>query len=191
MWSFRPGMSWSCHEFNATCARSTRSRLSSSVAALAALGLSCVAFPAGATDYQLNPRLELAAGYDDNANLAVTGGNKISASDGLADVRVDLVASESNWQWRLTPEVRGTWYPSHSDLDSNGEFLNLSGQRTGERYTLGSGRIWFIAIAARELSADGEYRRRAWGSPSRAQRSSFPPASARTWVISIRVIHFP
>jgi hypothetical protein len=111
--------------------------LSSSVATLAALGLSCVVIPAGATDYQLNPRLELAAGYDDNANLAVTGGNKIGASDGLADVRVDLVASESNWQWRLTPEMRGTWYPSHSELDSNGEFLNLSGLRTGERYTLG------------------------------------------------------
>src|SRR6202030_240846 len=112
-------------------------RPGNSVAAVAALGLSCVAIPAAATDYQFNPRVELAAGYDDNANLAVTGGNKIATSDGLADVRVDLIARESNWQWRLTPEVRGTWYPSHSGLDSNGEFLNLSGQRTGERYTLG------------------------------------------------------
>ena len=107
------------------------------VAALAALGLSCLALPAAATDYQLNPRVEVAAGYDDNANLAVTGENRVASSDGLADVRADLVASESNWRLRLTPEVRGTWYPSHSDLDSNGEFLNLSGQRTGERYTLG------------------------------------------------------
>jgi len=82
---------------------------SSPVVALAALGLSCVAVPAAATDYQFNPRLELAAGYDDNANLAVTGENKIGTSDGLADARVDLVARESNWQWRLTPEVRGTW----------------------------------------------------------------------------------
>ena len=96
-----------------------------------------VAVPAVATEYQFNPRLELGAGYDDNANLAVTGQNKIGSSEGLADARVDLVARESNWQWRVTPEVRGTWYPSNTELDSNGEFLYLSGQRTGERYTLG------------------------------------------------------
>lgn len=89
-----------------------------------------------ATDYQFNPRLELAAGYDDNANLAVSGQSKIGSSEGLADARVDLVARESNWQWRVTPEVHGVWYPSHTELDSDGEFLYLSGERTGARYTL-------------------------------------------------------
>jgi hypothetical protein len=98
--------------------------------------LSFAALTARATDYQFNPRVELAGGYDDNANLAVTGGNKISGSDAIADARVDLVARESNWHWQLTPEVRGTWWPSHSDLNSNGEFLYLNGQRTGPRYTL-------------------------------------------------------
>ena len=98
--------------------------------------LSLAAAPAVATDYQFNPRVELAGGYDDNANLAASGVNKVGASDGMADARVDLVARESNWQWRLTPEVRGTWYPSHTDLDSNGEFLYLNGQRSGARYTL-------------------------------------------------------
>jgi hypothetical protein len=81
--------------------------------------------------------VELAGGYDDNANLAVEAVNKIGTSDVMADARVDLIARESNWQWRLTPEARGTWYPSHSDLDSNGEFLYLNGQRRGPRYTLG------------------------------------------------------
>ena len=94
------------------------------------------AAPAVATDYQFNPRVELAGGYDDNVNLAVTGANKIGSSDAVADARVDLVARESNWQWRLTPEARGTWYPSHSALDSNGEFLYLNGERSGARYTL-------------------------------------------------------
>ena len=105
-------------------------------AALTGACLSLAAAPAVATDYQFNPRVELAGGYDDNANLAAAGGNKIGASDAMADARVDLVARESNWQWRLTPEVRGTWYPSHTDLDSNGEFLYLNGQRSGARYTL-------------------------------------------------------
>jgi hypothetical protein len=94
------------------------------------------AAPAVATDYQFNPRVELAGGYDDNVNLAVIGANKIGSSDAMADARVDLVARESNWQWRLTPEARGTWYPDRSGLDSNGEFLYLNGERRGRRYTL-------------------------------------------------------
>ena len=105
-------------------------------ASLTGACFSLAAASAVATDYQFNPRVELAGGYDDNANLAVSSDSKIGASDAMADARVDLVARESNWQWRLTPEVRGTWFPSHSDLDSNGEFLYLNGQRSGARYTL-------------------------------------------------------
>lgn len=108
----------------------------SSAVGLTAVCLSLAAAPAVATDYQFNPRVELAGGYDDNVNLAVTGANKIGSSDAVADARVDLVARESNWQWRLTPEARGTWYPSHSAFDSNGEFLYLNGERSGARYTL-------------------------------------------------------
>ncbi len=88
-----------------------------------------------ATDYQINPRLELAGGYDDNVNLA-TGTNEIGAAVALADARVELLAQEPNWLWRATPEVRGNWYPDHSDFDSNGEFLYLDGERSGPRYTL-------------------------------------------------------
>lgn len=106
-------------------------------AALTGALLQLVAAPGIATDYQFNPRLELAGGYDDNANLATTGENKIGTSDVLAGARVDLIARETNWEWRLTPEARGIWYPNHSDLDWNGEFLYLSGERHGARYTLG------------------------------------------------------
>jgi hypothetical protein len=112
-------------------------RRTSAVAGLSGICLSWAAVPAVATDYQFNPRVELAGGYDDNANFAVTGEDKIASSDAMADARVDLIARESNWEWRVTPEARGTWYPDHSELDSNGEFLYLNGQRTGERYTLG------------------------------------------------------
>jgi hypothetical protein len=88
-----------------------------------------------AADYQINPRLELAGGYDDNVNLGA-GTNEIAAGDALADARVELLAQEPNWRWRATPEVRGNWYPDHSDFDSNGEFLSLDGERSGARYTL-------------------------------------------------------
>jgi len=93
------------------------------------------ATPAVATDYQINPRVELGGGYDDNVNLAA-GTNRIATADALADARLELVAQGPNWQWRATPEVRGTWYPGHSNLDSNGQFLYLDGERSGERYAL-------------------------------------------------------
>ena len=107
-----------------------------SAAGLTGIYLSLAAGSAVATDYQFNPRLELAGGYDDNANLAVTGVNKIASSEAMADARVELVARELNWAWHVTPEARGTWYPDHSDLDSNGEFVYLNGERRGRRYTV-------------------------------------------------------
>jgi hypothetical protein len=96
-----------------------------------------LALPVGATDYEFDPRVELAGGYNDNANLSVVSADRIGSGEALLDARVDLIARESNWQWRVTPEARGTWFPSDSDIDSNGEFLYLNGQRSGPRYTLG------------------------------------------------------
>jgi hypothetical protein len=81
-----------------------------------------------ATDYELNPRVELAGGYNDNVTL-VTGANQISAADALADARVEWLAQQPNWHWRITPEVRGNWYSGHSDLNSNAELLYLEGER--------------------------------------------------------------
>jgi len=108
----------------------------SAVVAAAAIGL-CVllsAPSARATDYQINPRLELAGDYDDNVLLTTT--NEISAAAAMADARVELLAEEPNWQLRATPEARGNWYSGHSDVNSNGEFLSLDGERSGPRYTL-------------------------------------------------------
>jgi hypothetical protein len=88
-----------------------------------------------AADYQINPRVEVAGGYNDNVTL-VTGANEISAADALVDARVELLAQEPNWQWHVTPEVHGNWYSGHSGLNSNGEVLYLDGKRSGARYTL-------------------------------------------------------
>jgi hypothetical protein len=88
-----------------------------------------------ATDYEFNPRVELGAGYDSNVNLGASG-DEISSSDLMADARADFIARESNWEWKITPEVRGIYYPSNTDIDSNSEFLYLYGERNGPRYTL-------------------------------------------------------
>jgi hypothetical protein len=104
--------------------------------ALAAVCTSLGATASLATEYQMNPRVELGGGYNDNLNLG-TASQEIAAADALADARLELLAQEPNWHWRLTPEVRGDWYPQHSTYNSNGEFLYLDGQRSGPRYALG------------------------------------------------------
>jgi hypothetical protein len=108
-------------------------------AGLSGICLSLAAASAAATDYEFNPWLELGAGYDDNVVLAPPGEKQISAASGMADVRVDLLAQELNWKWEATPEVRGTWYPNQSAVDSNGELLTLNAQRSGPRYTFSLG----------------------------------------------------
>ena len=104
-----------------------------SLAAVLALTCMALAAPSGrATNYQVNPRVELAGGYDDNLNLG-SSSNELAAVDGMADARVELLAKGPNWQWRATPVVRSTWYSGHSDYNSNGEFLYLDGARIGQR----------------------------------------------------------
>ncbi len=101
--------------------------------------LSVAAASALATDYEFNPWIELGGGYNDNITLAVPGVDKVGAADAMADARVQLLAQESNWQLLATPEVRGSWFPSQSGLDSNGEFLTLNAQRSGPRYAFSLG----------------------------------------------------
>jgi hypothetical protein len=96
-----------------------------------------VAAPAFATEIVYNPRVEVDGSYDDNANLSGVGSSKVHAGSAGADARLEILADEPNWKWRMTPEVRGTYFPSESELNSDGEFLNFFGQRTGPRYTLG------------------------------------------------------
>jgi hypothetical protein len=114
-------------------------RASDSQTLAAALVASCMPLActsAHATNYELNPRVELAGGYNDNVTL-VSGPNQVAAGDALADARVEWLAEEPNWEWRITPEVRGNWYSGHSDLNSNAELLYLEGERRGPRYALG------------------------------------------------------
>lgn len=96
-----------------------------------------VAAQAFATEVQYNPRVEVTAGYDDNANLSGVSATQIKAGSGAGDARLEILADEPDWQWRMTPEVRGSYYPNQSELNSNGELLNFLGQRIGPRYTLG------------------------------------------------------
>jgi hypothetical protein len=95
------------------------------------------AAPAVATEVVYNPRVEVDGGYDDNANLSGLSSTKIGAGSAGADARLEILADEPNWQWRMTPEARGAYFADHTELNSNAEFLSLLGQRTGPRYSFG------------------------------------------------------
>ena len=96
-----------------------------------------VAAPVFAVEVQYNPRVEVDTGYDDNANLSSVSSTKVESATAGADAQLEVVAEQPNWQLHMTPEVKGAYIPDHTDLDSDGEFLNFFGQRTGPRYTLG------------------------------------------------------
>ena len=115
-------------------------RLPTRVAAcLSGICLSLAAASAAATDYEVNPWIQLGGGYNTNITLAAPGPDKIGAGDGTVDVRVPLIAQETNWQLLAIPEVRGSWFPSETGFDSNWEFLSLNAQRNGPRYTFSLG----------------------------------------------------
>ena len=114
----------------------TRPRIARAACAAGVVGV-CASLGstiAVATDYEFNPRVQLSAGYDNNVTLVTPSVDKISSADGMVDARADFLAQESNWQWRITPDVTGTWYPDHTEIDSNGEYLYLYGARNGPRY---------------------------------------------------------
>src|ERR1019366_6352909 len=98
------------------------------------LCLCIVSIDAGAAEVQFNPRVEVGASYDDNANLAGTGANKLKTFGEDVDARLEMRAIEPTGEWRLTPAVDGAAYPGHSELDSNGEFLYFYGDEHGPRY---------------------------------------------------------
>lgn len=100
--------------------------------------------------------MQLSAGYDDNVNLVAPAQEKISSADVMLDARADFIARELNWLWRVTPEVNGAVYPSHTSLDSNGEFLYLYGERNGPRYTVElNGYAWSQTLLRNYLPTSG------------------------------------
>jgi hypothetical protein len=109
-----------------------------------------------ATDYEFNPRVDLSVGYDNNVNLVSPSADKIDSADGMIDARADFIAKEANWIWRATPEVDGYYYPSNTEIDSNGEFLYLYGERNGPRYTLElNAYVWSQSLLRNYLPTSG------------------------------------
>jgi hypothetical protein len=98
------------------------------------LCLFIVSIGATAAEMQYNPRVEVGASYDDNANLAGTSANQVKTFGEDVDARLEVRSIQPAGEWRLTPVVDGAAYPGNSELNSNGEFLYFYGDEHGPRY---------------------------------------------------------
>jgi hypothetical protein len=103
-----------------------------------ALCLCVVGAPVSGAEMQYNPRVEIGASYDDNANLAATGADKVKTFGANIDARLEVRSIEPAGEWRLTPAVQGADYPGNSELNSNSEFLYFFGDKHGLRYDVGA-----------------------------------------------------
>ena len=104
-----------------------------------ALGLWLLGFHAASADeVQYNPRVEIGAGYDDNANLSGISADEVKTFGENIDARLEIHGLEPSSEWRITPAVTGAYYNGNTNLDSNGEFLYLYGEEHGPRYELSS-----------------------------------------------------
>ena len=99
-----------------------------------ALCLCSIATDAAGAEVQYNPRVEVGATYDDNANLSGTSADQVKTFGEDIDARLEIRALEPAGEWRLTPAVTGANYPGNTELDSNGEFLYFYGDQHGLRY---------------------------------------------------------
>lgn len=103
-------------------------------AALAASVLGALALPAGAADWEMNPRLEAGYLYDDNYRLN-TPGNEIDVSGPMVDAQFEWRALTQTSEFSLTPRVRATYFPDAEDLDTVDYFTNLDWEHRGQRVT--------------------------------------------------------
>jgi hypothetical protein len=101
------------------------------------LGIWLVATDAQCVEVQYNPRVEVGASYDDNANLSGVSADEVKTGGEDIDARLEIHWIEPTSDWRLMPVVDGANYPGHTDLDSNGELLYFYGEEHGPRYEAG------------------------------------------------------
>jgi hypothetical protein len=127
------------------------SRLPAVLISAAILSANLAAQRARATDYQWNPRVEVGGLYNDNYNLSNVSANKLGIGGGMVDAQLEFRADQPRTLFRVTPEVQATYFPSHSDQNSNNEAVRMFFQQQGLTYNAGINANWM----SRELVNNG------------------------------------
>ena len=93
----------------------------------------CCVAGANAAAWEFDPRIVVSGVYNDNYLLATVPADKISVSGTQADAGVQIRAESPTWDIVIWPYVTGSYYPGHTDLNEDLEFLDLRLDHLGER----------------------------------------------------------
>jgi hypothetical protein len=85
-----------------------------------------------AVDWQFNPQVELGALTNDNYRLNLPAQSQ-SVSGGETDVQAQLRAVSDLTDFRVTPELRATYFPGKHYDDETDPFLNIDWNQKGQR----------------------------------------------------------
>ena len=92
------------------------------VLAAAAVGASASAL--AANEWVLDPRVEVAAIYDDNYRLTDQPGQEISVSGGSVDAELAMTSAGQRSQFGITPRISSSYFPNATTEDATDYYLS-------------------------------------------------------------------
>ncbi|MFO1128798.1 MAG: hypothetical protein U1E66_10275 [Rhodospirillales bacterium] len=104
------------------------------VAGCGLLGLAA-APNAGAAEWYLESDLNQYLGYENNIGLESSGGDQVSGFNSTSSIGVVAGGRTPVADVSLSSLFNFTAYPTQSELNSNDQYITLSGKRQGERWT--------------------------------------------------------
>ena len=102
------------------------SLIASAVAGVLATG------SATASDWEFNPTVEAGYLYDNNYRLTAPG-TEIEVQGPMVDAAVELRALNPASEFRFTPRVRATYFPSQTELDTTDYYGTLYWEQHGQK----------------------------------------------------------
>jgi hypothetical protein len=129
-------------------------RRAASAAAVA--GVACGASVAPAANWELEPRVELGAVYDDNYRLTDQPGQEIEVTGAALDAQLGLRNETPRTLLELLPRIHATYFPGESSEDATDYFLGAVAERNTQRIHLRGDALFAdeSVVASEVLAAD-------------------------------------
>jgi hypothetical protein len=88
-----------------------------------------------AADWEIDPKIAVAAVYDDNIRLTEIPGAEVEVAGARVDALATVRAATQVWSFELTPRLRSTFYPDDPEQEADDQFVRLSLERQTQRTT--------------------------------------------------------
>ena len=131
-------------------------KLRRAACAAAAVGLACGAGGVSAASWELEPRVELGAVYDDNYRLTDQPGQEIEVTGAALDAQLGLRNQTQRTLLEIVPRIHASYFPGETSEDATDYFLGFNGERNSQRLHL-RGEASFSdesVVASEVLAAD-------------------------------------